>query len=150
MTTTANRQQVLLAYRHLYKHCLQAVQYSKPARYIIRDRLRRLFHSGQPKDLDQKRVDNTLEFLRGAARHKGLEHRIVKNLIHVWFHEQNFAQSKYIGFVAASFLPDHQFRPYRSLLVDSDKDLVKIKMTAYDPLYYAIKMLNESMGMCIR
>lgn len=96
MSTPSNRE-ILLAYRQLYKHCLRAVQYSKPARYTIRDRLRHRFRSGQPADLDLRRIDNTLEFLRGAAREKGLEHHIVKNLTHVWYHEPKMVESRTKG-----------------------------------------------------
>ena len=79
--------EIVLAYRHLYRHGLRAVQFSKPARYTLRDRLRTAFRKGNPRDFDQRRIDNTIEFLRGATRETGLEHRIVKNLIFVWFHQ---------------------------------------------------------------
>jgi len=87
MSTAVSRHQILRAYRHIYQHGLRAVQYAQPARYILRDRLRRLFRDGDPANFDQQRINNTLEFLRGAALSKGLEHRIVKNLLFVWFHE---------------------------------------------------------------
>ena len=79
--------EIVLAYRHLYRHGLRAVQFSKPARYTLRDRLRIAFRKGNPRDFDQRKIDNTIEFLRGATRETGLEHRIVKNMIFVWFHQ---------------------------------------------------------------
>ena len=79
--------EIVLAYRHLYRHGLRAVQFSKPARYTLRDRLRTAFRKGSPRDFNQRKIDSTIEFLRGATRETGLEHRIVKNLIFVWFHQ---------------------------------------------------------------
>lgn len=97
MSTAVSRQQILRAYRRLYQHGLRAVQYSQPARYILRDRLRRLFRDGDPADFDQSRISNTLMFLRGAALHKGLEHRIVTNLLFVWFHEPHALANRWKG-----------------------------------------------------
>ena len=81
--------EVLLAYRHLYKHLLRAVQYSKPARFVARDRMRRCFQKSTKDDYDPTRVARTLEFLDTAAKSRGLEHKIVKNLMHVWWEQQN-------------------------------------------------------------
>jgi len=92
-TRVPSRQQILHAYRHLYRHGLRAVQFSGPARYTLRDRLRRAFRVGKLEDFDQKRIDSTLEFLRGATMNRGLEHRILKNLLLTWFHEPH-ARSK--------------------------------------------------------
>lgn len=80
---TTNRE-ILLAYRHLQKSLLRAIQYSKPARFTARDRLRQNFRSNDRSTFDADRISKTLEFLDGAARSKGLEHKIVKNLLHVW------------------------------------------------------------------
>ena len=77
--------EVITAYRHLYQHGLRAVQYAKPQRYTLRDRLRRAFRTANRGDFDQNRVDKTLEFLDGAARERGLEHKLVKNLLHIWW-----------------------------------------------------------------
>lgn len=76
--------EILRSYRYLYKNLLRAVQYSKPARYTARDRLRQNFRSNDRSTFDADRISKTLEFLDGAARSKGLEHKIVKNLLHVW------------------------------------------------------------------
>lgn len=76
------------AYRHLYRALLHAVQFSKPARYIVRDQIRNAFRNGQPQDLNQLRIARTLEFLAGAAREAGLEHKILKNLIHTAWSKQ--------------------------------------------------------------
>jgi hypothetical protein len=78
----ASKPDVILAYRHLYQHLLRAVQYSSPARYVIRDRLRDAFRS--PKSsFEPARIANTLEFLHAAGKFRALEHRILKNMVFV-------------------------------------------------------------------
>ena len=76
--------EVVTAYRNLYRHALRAVQYSKPARYTARKRLRDAFRNNAASNFDAQKIDRTLEFLDGAARVKGLEHKIIKNLLYVW------------------------------------------------------------------
>ncbi|KAF8474970.1 hypothetical protein BDZ91DRAFT_789206 [Kalaharituber pfeilii] len=89
MSLGPSRTAVLHAYRALYRQGLKAVQYSAPARYAIRDKLRKSFRQRSQTDFNQKRIDNTLEFLRTAAERVGIEHRIVRNLCHVHFWQQN-------------------------------------------------------------
>lgn len=91
--TTTNKKLILLSYRHLYQHLLRAVQYAKPARYVARDRLRVAFRNPSSSSTSDnayhpERVARTLEFLDGAARTKGLEHKILKNLMHVWWERE--------------------------------------------------------------
>ena len=78
------REEVLHAYRHLYRHGLRAIQFSKPARYTLRDRLRMTFRKGSPSELNEQKIKNTLEFLQYATAENGLEHKILKNLLVVW------------------------------------------------------------------
>jgi len=85
---------VIHAYRHLYRHGLRAVQFSKPARYTLRDRLRLAFRKSHAADLEPKRVENTLEFLQYATKENGLEHRIVKTLLHVWWVQEKGGRAK--------------------------------------------------------
>lgn len=80
---TAPPQEIVLAYRHLYQHLLRAVQYSKPARYIVRDQLRNAFRRPAPEQYDKAVICNTLLFLDNAAKSRGPEHIILKNLVHV-------------------------------------------------------------------
>ena len=86
--TTTSRPEIILAYRHIYKSLLRAVQYSKPARFVVKDRVRDAFRKSQPDAYDSARIARTLEFLDGATRAKGLEHRILKNLMHVWWEQK--------------------------------------------------------------
>jgi hypothetical protein len=87
---TPSHQELIYTYRSLYKHLLRAVQYSKPARFIARNRLRLEYRNNPVSRYDSARISRTLEFLDAAAKTAGLEHRIVKNLMHVWWEQQAF------------------------------------------------------------
>ena len=86
-------QELVLAYRHLYRGVLHAVQYAKPQRYVARDQLRKAFRKESPSNFDQKKIDRTIEFFRVAAKETGLEHKILKNLLHTQF-AYNIAQKE--------------------------------------------------------
>lgn len=73
------------AYRTLYRAGLKAVQFSSPARYTVRQILRTEFRVNGPSCFDSTKVQNTAEFLGNAASAVGLEHKIVKSLLHVWW-----------------------------------------------------------------
>lgn len=73
---------VIHSYRALYRGLLRAVQYSKPARYTARDQLRDAFRKEHPSTYNQAKINKTIEFLALATQYSGLEHRILKNLIH--------------------------------------------------------------------
>lgn len=80
-----SKETLLHTYRTLYRSGLRAVQYSTPARYAIRDKLRTAFRTRPASAYNQTRIDNTLEFLDSAAKYVGLEHRLVRNLCYVEF-----------------------------------------------------------------
>ncbi|EUC50647.1 hypothetical protein COCMIDRAFT_81505 [Bipolaris oryzae ATCC 44560] len=125
-----SQQQVIHAYRHLYRHSLRAIQFSKPARYTLRDRLRLAFRRGSADDFAPQKVHNTLEFLQHATRENGLEHKIVKNLLFVWWLQSQGGH------------PRHKAKTLTH-------DELEIKTTAYDVFNHNICMLNESMGLCL-
>ncbi|KAG9194615.1 hypothetical protein G6011_04650 [Alternaria panax] len=125
-----SQQAVIHAYRHLYRHSLRAIQFSKPARYTLRDRLRLAFRKGSATDYEPQRIQNTLEFLQYATKESGLEHKIVKNLLFVWWVQNNGGRS-------------------RHGLKNVTGDEIEIKTTAYDTFNHNIRMLNESMGLCL-
>ena len=80
-----SKQEIIHAYRHLYRQGLRAVQFSKPARFTLRDRIRRAFRKGLAADYDSQKIQNTVELLQYATQDNGMEHKIVKNLIFVWW-----------------------------------------------------------------
>ena len=74
--------EILHAYRHLLRAGLRAVQFSKPARYVLCDQLRAAFRD-EHGVFEKERIRRTVWFLKKAGEERGLEHRIVKNLIRV-------------------------------------------------------------------
>lgn len=82
---STQRDEILRAYRHLLRHALRACQYSKPSRFVVRDRLRNAFRSSPIEEFQPARIARTLEFLHNAASCTGIEHRLQKNLMHVWW-----------------------------------------------------------------
>lgn len=85
---TATAKEIVQSYRRLYRHGLQAVQYSSPARYTLKERLQRAYRNGDAEDFDAEKIEKTIEFLSDAAKETGLAHRIVKNLMYVWHWEK--------------------------------------------------------------
>jgi hypothetical protein len=124
------QQDIIHAYRHLYRHSLRAIQFSKPARYTLRDRIRLAFRRSPATNFNPQRIANTIEFLQYATRENGLEHRILKNLLHVWWVQARGGTRKITKKLSRS-------------------EEIEIKTTAYDTFNHNIKMLNESMEMCL-
>jgi hypothetical protein len=87
------RHEVLLAYRHLFKHALRACQFSKPARFVVRDRMRNAFRTSPVEEYDSRRIQRTLEFFRSAIEYKGIEHKLQKNLTHVWWEREKLKRA---------------------------------------------------------
>ena len=85
---TASQQQIITSYRSLHRHALHAVQYAVPARYTAAKLIENAYRNGIPADYNQKKVDNTITFLHGAAKEKGLEHRMLKSLLLTWWWER--------------------------------------------------------------
>ncbi|KAF7874150.1 hypothetical protein EAF04_002822 [Stromatinia cepivora] len=123
------RKQYIYAYRGLYRALLHAVQYAKPARYMGRNMLRDEFRKGNPETFDQIRIDNTIKFLKLAAKETGLEHKLVKNLLRVQYER------------------GVQWKMQLKERTPMQKHLRQNTMTHYDK---TIEMLNESMGLCLR
>lgn len=80
---TPSTPEIIQAYRQLLRQALHAVQYSSPARYVVKDQLNHAFRSSTEADFNPDRVRNTVQFLENATKERGLEHHILKNLLHV-------------------------------------------------------------------
>lgn len=78
----ASNLDILHAYRHLYRSLLRAVQYATPARLAARSQLRAAFRD-RDAVWDAEGTKRTRWFLEAAAKERGLEHRILKNLLRV-------------------------------------------------------------------
>ncbi|KAF2671855.1 DUF1763-domain-containing protein [Microthyrium microscopicum] len=137
MSTSVTTQTIVNSYRTLYRASLRAVQYSTPNRYLLRDRLRRAFRESPRADYEPDRIANTLSFLNAAASDTGLEHRVVKSLCHVWHgeHRQWKARSRTWTMIHSQ---------------KAKRPQVKWETQAYDNFYWTVRMLNESMGLCIK
>lgn len=86
-----SQQQIIHAYRHLYRASLQAVCYSQPASTVVRDQLRSEFRA-RDGVFDERAIKRTIWFLKNAAKYSGIEHKIVKNLLFVKFWKKHIGQ----------------------------------------------------------
>lgn len=125
---------IVLAYRNLYRSGLRAIQYAQPARHTLRRRLSLAFRSGRPDDFDAARIRNTLKFLRLASLVPSLEHRILKSLLQTWLHDPS---------VHPRHLSDRQ------IYLKIPESEINIHATAREQYQQTVRMLNETMGMCI-
>ncbi|KAF2645246.1 DUF1763-domain-containing protein [Massarina eburnea CBS 473.64] len=123
------KQEIIHAYRHVYRHSLRAIQFSKPARFTLRDRIRLAFRK-PATTYNAEKVANTLEFLQYATAQNGLEHKIVKNLLLIWWSQERGGKGK----------------PHTKALTQEE---TRIRTTAFDAFNHNIRMLNESMQLCI-
>ena len=81
----ASSQEIVRSYRQIYRLGLYAVRYAVPARHTLRILIENAYRTGSAADYDAQKINNTLTFLEGAAKEKGLEHKILKNLLHTWY-----------------------------------------------------------------
>jgi hypothetical protein len=137
--TDIPRDAIVQSYRNLYRHGLRAVRYSSPARFVLRDRLRRAFRDSPISAYEQRRIDNTVLFFKAAAQDRGLEHRLLKSLCHVWFLEAQHWRRR-----------DVRLRQIGTLKGDVRLQSTMAVHQAYDQFYFTLKMLNETMGLCLR
>lgn len=56
--------------------------------------MRLAFRKGSIADFNPLRIKNTVEFLEYATRENGLEHKIVKNLLFVWWTQEKGGRAK--------------------------------------------------------
>ncbi|PHH60801.1 hypothetical protein CDD81_1152 [Ophiocordyceps australis] len=128
-TGTPNRTEIIHGYRHLYRGLLKAVQYSAPARFTAREQLRQVFRRPDAS-WNAKVVQRTLWFLEAAARERGLEHRILKNVLRVRM-LRNLRRGEWRNQLHASTRRD---------ILETEKEHA---LTHYE---MTIAMLNKSMG----
>lgn len=95
----ASNIEVVHAYRHLYRNLLKAVQYTIPARFVARTQIRAAFRE-RGAVYDAKAIQRTNWFFEAAAKEKGLEHRILKNLLQV-AHRRDYRPDSWRKSVAA-------------------------------------------------
>ncbi|KAH8678075.1 hypothetical protein BX600DRAFT_431379 [Xylariales sp. PMI_506] len=130
--------EVVHAYRNLYRHGLRAVQFSKPARYVLRDKLRVGFREKGAK-LEPVRIARTVQFLGSATKSSGLEHKVLKNLLMI--HHLNTKEK------ARSWRLVERERDHSK---DNGESLREAEATALKLYKTTVAMLNKSMGLCLR
>lgn len=129
------KEHVVAAYRHLYQCGLYAIRYSKPARYTIRDRLRWAFRNGKPVDFDQRRIMNTCQFLYNASLPGSLEKKVLRTLLHTW----NWDWERNPALMGTG---------ERNKIFKDEE--AAVRAAARDQFNHTTRMLNESMGMCLK
>ncbi|TKX22384.1 hypothetical protein C1H76_5492 [Elsinoe australis] len=103
---TPNSNAIAHAYRHLLRSSYHAVRFAKPARYVLRDRLRTAFRTAPPTlELSHRKLDRTLEFLEGAASVNGYEHRLLRNLVQYWGQDMHYKPGRTPRRVVAEYRP---------------------------------------------
>ncbi|RGP61992.1 complex 1 [Fusarium longipes] len=128
----ASTTQISHAYRTLYRNLLKAVQYSSPSRFVARDQLRRAFRE-PGATYDERGIKRTNWFLEAAAREKGMEHKILKNLLRV--QQMRFRKKRYSAYDPLKYAK-HEMRVANA--------------TAYNHYDMTVAMLNKSMGTLLR
>jgi hypothetical protein len=132
-TLLMSKQVLIQAYRDLYRHGLYACKHSVPARYHVRDILRGAFRDNVTTNFDPQRVQNTLRFLEQARLHRGIEHKITKNLLMIrWWRTRPAAKT------GAKHHIGKQTPEARALRRD-----------VYQHFDATLAMLNESQQLCL-
>ncbi|KAL2213768.1 DUF1763-domain-containing protein [Sarocladium strictum] len=136
---------IVHAYRRILRATYQAVQYSSPARFIVRDQVRAAFRespesasssstaTANAPAFDPQVAKRTAWFLEAAARERGVEHRVVKNLVKIRYHK-NKATEKW----------------KMVLHSDMNKRTKLYQQGAYDHFDMTVAMMNKSLGIALR
>lgn len=85
---------ILSAYRQLLRTSLEAVRFSSPARYQVRNILRDSFRNSPAAAFNPRRIENTIFFLEQAREHNGFEHKILRNILHVRYWREDPKREK--------------------------------------------------------
>ncbi|KAL2840841.1 hypothetical protein BJX68DRAFT_183162 [Aspergillus pseudodeflectus] len=130
-----SRQAVIHAYRQLYRQSLKAINYSTPARHLVLQTMRQSFRS-PTQAFDPRRISNTLDFLRNATEVRGLEHRILRNLLLVKYWDQPRMKS------------DKSNRRYKPLGINQNHP--KFQKNIREQFNKTLMLFNESVGTCLQ
>ncbi|GAD97955.1 hypothetical protein ANI_1_1588074 [Paecilomyces variotii No. 5] len=131
-SAAVDQQAIVLAYRHLYRQGLKVVNYSTPARHVLRRILRTSFRSASRDEFDPNRMANTLQFLQRATDSRGMEHKIVKNLLMVRYWEQP------------------QVKKDARVFKGQDVKDISLRRSSNAHFNSTLMLLNESLNICLR
>ena len=129
----ADKASVTSAYRRLLRTALQAVRFSTPARYQVNGILRDSFRNAPPAAFVPRRIEKTIGFLEQAREHAGLEHKILRNIIHVRWWRDNRDRNKPTGAMKEN--------------TDVGVDLRQNVGGQFDA---TLTVFNETMDLCLR
>lgn len=154
--------EIVTAYRHLSQLARLAVRKSQPASTTLQTRLRLAFRLSPRADFDAARIRNTCTFLYNAARYPHcIEHEVTRQLAFVWYFD--LGEGALPG-IRGRRNRDLEFRTSRERsLVESHRardasmerkwqkqgTLVE-RRRRMDYFNHVLRMLNESMGLCLR
>lgn len=141
-------QAVIHAYRQLYRNALRATHRSYPAKHVIRETIRTAFRTEPAYNFSLQRVKNTENFLKRAEKDTGIEHRILKNLLHVRYWQHHAKRDNRL-YVETKILPrwktDDLFRINQQNPMASQ--IRKENWAQYDA---TLTMFNDSLHLCLR
>ncbi|KAH7156966.1 hypothetical protein EDB81DRAFT_408083 [Dactylonectria macrodidyma] len=129
----ATKLEILHAYRSLYREVSKAVLHARPARDIARGQVRTAFTEPDAV-FNPEGIRRTTWFLQCAAREKGFEHTILKNLLRV--HEKRAFTRK--GW-KQSYSESKRESPFEFE-----------RRTRYLHYDMTVAMLNKTMGLLLR
>ena len=149
---THSSTEIIQAYRQLYREGLHAVQYAAHARHILKCQLNQAFRQSKAEDFDTQKIKNTILFLKCAAKEKGVEHRMLKTLLHVRWHDIHLAKqrSQYVlralGSCASHFTSSVLNEGRRLFWRGQD---VPFRDAALSHFKITLKMFNQTMVTCL-
>src|SRR5438552_10040704 len=116
-------------YRRLWRTGHYAVQNRPPAKYAIRETLRRAFRTGNqlPTPIE---IDNTEQFLRTAGRRRGLENNIVKSLCQVHYSRSRRNMFPTFGIKLIAFRDKHEFESLKDFYLGYERCVDSLNKTA--------------------
>ncbi|KAI9258085.1 hypothetical protein BDA99DRAFT_515186 [Phascolomyces articulosus] len=118
-------------YRALLKAGYAAVQYERHHKLQIHQRIRHRFEHPPSPVVNDTQINNTIEFLNTAAKRRGLEHDIVRNICSL-----------------DRYRAQYDIRPplYNRKLTP---DIRHLHDTSHDELDELIKLLNNELELCL-
>ncbi|KAJ5281932.1 hypothetical protein N7478_007304 [Penicillium angulare] len=96
--------------------------------------MRSAFRSAQAHEFNPVKIANTLRFLERASEYRGLEHKIVKNLLlaRYWENPQNAKESRLLKILGLARLE------------------ARLRKNTYEHYNLTLERLNESLGTCLK
>ncbi|KAI9497924.1 hypothetical protein BDB00DRAFT_546572 [Zychaea mexicana] len=119
-------------YRALLKAGYAAVKHERKNKIQIRQRIRNRFEdSSSSLAVNDQKIQNTIEFLKTAAKRRGLEHDIVRNICNL-----------------DRYRAEYDIRPPMYSKKFS-KEVRQLHQSSYEELDLLIKMLNDDLQICL-